>query len=461
MRAARIPLLLLALAACRADGGPPPNVLLVVLDTTRADAVSFGDPSAPAALGRLVDDGVVFTNARSTSAWTVPAHGSLFTGLYPSRHGAHHESPRLAPERTTLAELLEPTHETAAFSENPHIGPGKGFDQGFGLFEDSWRLRRGRGPRRPTVQHVDRWLRGRQRERPFFLFVNLMDPHLPYQPPREWARRFVPPDVDPAQLRRMRATAGAESRRYIAGDLALSPDDLRLLRALYRGEVAFAEARLSRLLETLEEEGLLERTLVAVVGDHGENIGEHGLMQHQLSLHETLLRVPLLMRLPGRLDGGERRADPVQLVDVFATILDAAGVPPERWPAIEGQSLLSGRLPPQRPLIAEYMRPLGQRRLFARTLPDFDFEPFDRRLASIQVGGLKLIRSDRGERWLYDLGRDPGEAQDLAATRPGDVARLSAELDRWLASRPAAAAGAPAELDEETLRALRELGYGS
>jgi arylsulfatase A-like enzyme len=454
----------LAAAALLAGCGPsrPPNVLLIVLDTARADAVSAyaGAPAATPVLDRLATQGVLFEAARSTSAWTVPAHGSLFTGLYPSRHGADWEHLMLEPERVTLAELLAPTHATAGFSENPHIGERRGFHQGFATFVDAWRSQKLGSDVAPTDRRVLEWLAARDQSRPFFLFVNFMAPHLPYAPPPPFRERFVPAGADPEQVERLAAMNEWSARQYLAGQFTLSAEEIETLRGLYRGEVAFADARVGTLLAALEQEGELDRTLVAVVGDHGENLIEHGLWEHQFCLYETLLRVPLVLRLPGWFEGGRRRAEPVQLPDLAPTILEVAGVPRERWPPMEGLSLASGELPARRPQVAEYGRPVEQRWRFARVDPNFDFSRFDRRLAAVVAGNWKLILSDRGEVELYDLDADPNEQRDRAAEQPDLAAGLRRFLDEWRAKAREPPSGAPTPpLDEETRKALKALGY--
>jgi arylsulfatase A-like enzyme len=450
------------LACERAPAPAPelPNVLLLVLDTTRADALSAlgGPEGATPTLDRLAREGVLFTEARATSAWTVPTHGSLFTGLYPSRHGAHHESAGLPEDRTTLAEVLQATHQTAGFTENPHIVWDKGFSQGFEHYDETWRERESwEGPPH-TLDALELWLGKRDRARPFFVFVNLMTPHLPYTPPLEYQERFVPTGTARSEIERFRELDTVHAERFMTGALRLTEGELGVIRALYQAEVAFVDARVERLVATLERDGSLDRTLLIVVGDHGENIGDHGLMEHQLCLYESLLRVPLIVRLPGAFEGGARRGGPVQLTDVMPSVLDVLGLPREQWPRMQGESLVAGDPPAERAVIAEYMRPVRQRRHFARADPTFDFAPFDRRLKSIQVGPWKLIASDRGETELYHVAEDPDELRDLSGSHPEERDRLEARLRRFAPTFDPAESGEPT-IDEETERALRELGY--
>ncbi len=458
LRLIAITLTLVALACGRSSA---PNVLLLVLDTTRADAIAAyrEGPAYTPTVDALAAEGILFTQARSTSAWTVPSHGSLFTGLYPSRHGAHAESELLPAEAVTLAELLRPTHETVGFSENPHIIRAKGYAQGFDEYEETYRRRPSPGEPPVTLELIEAWLAERDHGRPFFLFVNLMTPHLPYRPPPRLRARFMPAGVSDASARRFAAVGERQARLFMSGALHFQPPDLEILRALYRADVSYADERTAQLLGQLRAHDALERTLVVVIGDHGENIGDHGLMEHQLCLYESLLRVPMLFRLPGVFEAGRRSDAPVQLVDVAPTVLETVGLPRTSWPVMEGQSLLHGAPAPDRPVVAEYMRPLEQRKLFRRVNPDFEFGVFDRRLKSIQVGRWRLIVSDRGEAELYDLTSDPDESRNLAAEQPQRVAALEQRLHDWAGSSPTRSPLDPPALDEETRESLRSLGY--
>jgi arylsulfatase A-like enzyme len=460
--------LLVWLPGCKGDetGTTPsraqPNVLLVVIDTLRADAVyGYGAPeSQTPALAALAREGTSFTQARSTSAWTVPTHASMFTGLYPSRHNAHNEGRALPPAAITLAELLSPTHETAAFCENPHITRGKHFDQGFEVFRNTWPKRGPEGWRRKiTDRLVFEWLESRNPDRPFFLFINYMDPHLPYHPPHRFEKRFLDEDGGSELAARMRTFDDHAARSVIAGRRHLDAAELATLRRLYAAEVAFADSRLGTVLAALRSQALLDETLVIVVGDHGENLGEHGLMEHQLCLYETLLHVPMILRLPGRIPAGTRRDDAVQLVDLFPTVLDLAGVPEDQWPAHEGRNLLREPLEGERLIVAEYMLPLDQQRIFASELPDFDFDPFMRRLKSAQRGTRKLILARGEPTELYDLGDDPGELDNRIDSDPETVRSLLADLSRWQTTRPKPLEIAVGSLDEDSLESLRRLGY--
>lgn len=457
-RHAAVLLALACLVGCGDRGGV--NVLLVVLDTTRADAVSAtGEPGTiTPTLDALAREGVVYERARSTSAWTVPSHGSLFTGRYPSRHGARHGSPALHPAQQTLAELLRRTHDTGGFSENPHIRTDQGWAQGFGTYIDSWRWRDRVDTPPQTISMALDWLDRRPGGRPFFLFVNLMDAHLPYAPPPEWAERFVPPGADPETLTRLRGVGSPEQQAHLVGEAPIPERDFELLRGLYRAEVAWADYRVANLVTALRHRGTLDRTLVVVVADHGEQIGEHGLLGHQFALYESLLRVPLILRLPGLFEGGQRRDAPVQLVDVAPTVLEVVGVPRAEWPDMDGRSLISDAPGPDRRVVAEYAPPIEEVERIARRFEGSDTALLSEAIRSVQVGTLKLIARSGGAVELYDLEDDPGETRDLAVTRPDDVARLA----EGVAFGSEVATGGEAEaaaIDAQTREALRALGY--
>jgi len=166
----------------------------------------------------------------------------------------------------------------------------------------------------------------------------------------------------------------------------------------------------------------------------------------------------MIMRLPGVFPKGSVRNEPVQIVDVMPTILDALEWPRDQWPAMEGRSLLGLPIPMDRPVYAEYMRPDGQEALFHAIDPNFDFSPFSRRLTSIQIGNLKLIVPDPGERELYDLAVDPDERINLASQHPAKADQLEQKLREWTQQTES---GQPikVELDKQTQKALRKLGY--
>ena len=313
-----------------------------------------------------------------------------------------------------------------------------------------WRERSGWKEPPKTIAAIAEWLESRDRERPFFMFINLMTPHLPYDPPARLAEHFLPDSTPPELASSLRVLGDQAAQRFMNGSLELGDSTLDLLRGLYLADVAYTDEQVGEILDLLKKDGDLSETMIVVVGDHGENIGDHGLMEHQFSLNETLLRVPLIVRFPDAFPPGSKREAPVQLVDVMPTVLDAVRSPAE-LPTLDGLSLLGEEPADTRAVLAEYMRPVMQRRSYQALDPTFDFSRFDRRIKSLQIGRLKLIAFEDGERRLYDVENDPAETRDLATERPDELALLSRQLDGWFgANWEPSEREALTEVDEDT-----------
>jgi arylsulfatase A-like enzyme len=364
--------------------GAPVGVVVITLDTTRADrlpAYGLMDVAMPH-LDRLAREGVVFEQASSVGPLTLPAHCSLFTGLFPPGHGVRDNSgPPLAPEHTTLADILQAQgFVTAALVGSVVLDADRGLAQGFDLYRGiardgaSANHRTGMtGQRRAdnVVTDAIRWLEGIGGSR-FLLWTHLYDAHRPYDPPEPFRSRYTDP---------------------------------------YVGEIAFADSQIGRLLDTLERRGFLDRTIVVVAGDHGESLGEHGERDHGIFIYESVLRVPLIVRAPG--SAPRRVAAAVRLVDVMPTVLDMLDLP---QPPVDGVSLtglMSGR---RRQLDLDvYAESLYPQR--------FGWSP----LRALRSGRFKLIDAPRPE--LYDLDRDPFEERNLYDERRALAQAMTARVD--------------------------------
>lgn len=434
----------LALAACSPPTQPErPSILLVVSDTLRADALgSYGGPAAPA-LDALAERSALFERAWAQSPWTLPSFGSILTGTYPTTHGAVRLEPErydpLDPTLPTLPELLaEAGYRTAAFLTNPHLreefGLARGFER-YDFHETEYRhTKRGEKVRAPQI--VDAalgWLADEAPEdAPLFCMVHVFDPHVFYDPPEP----FAPPALAEGDRRTL---VNDLHKRLWSGPDALLDGDRELARALYAGEVAAMDQALGRLFDTVAAD---ERDWVVVfTSDHGEEFWEHGGWEHGHSLHDEVLRVPLLIAgadVPGLAPG--RRTDEVSHVDIAPTLLELAGVPaPESWP---GASLTRPR--PGRAILCESML-------------------YGPEKHAVVQDGFKLVRRKTApRRALFDLTSDPAETRDLAREDPARVQALAAQLTHLRgearAQRPEREAS-PLELDPETLRALKAVGY--
>lgn len=482
----------------------PPNVVLVVMDTARARETVHERHDFLPELNRLAQTGTEYTQTIASAPWTLPSHASLFTGTYPSKHGAHAGHKHLDEGLPTLAEAFrDGGYETVAVSNNTWISEEFGFARGFDTLYKTWqyvqsdidlgeiartkqgmemvwalatrlaegnsavnvanaiygqffRKRTDDGAER-TNEWIREWLGERERDDPFFCFVNYLEPHLEYRPPKAVAERFLPDDVTYDEAMAIPQDAWG----YIAGDVDLTDRQFEVLRALYRAEIAYLDHRIGELRRHLEAAGEFENTVFLVTGDHGENIGDHGLMDHQYSLHETLLHVPLVVHGPGFETG--QIDDLVQLTDLAPTLLDAADIDaPELREASQGWSFHPGaETAPREHAIAEYMAPQPSMDALRERVGTFtdDIERFDRSLRAIRTDSEKLIRGSDGTREFYELGDDPKEATDIAPERPERISVLETELDEWLDTFEHADASGEVSMTDETEARLEDLGY--
>jgi len=457
-----------------------PDIVLITLDTVRADHLSLYGYSRDTSPGlrELAARSTVYTRAIAPADMTLATHASIFSGLYPSRHGAHYDRDRcpafcpLASGTDTLAELLSRSgYRTAAVVANyGFLGPFAQLDQGFQYYDsrrnvlpldqvEPYTLRRTLqdlvAPRlsrelserisRSAGEIVDQGIRQVDRLRtarpPFFLFLNLMDAHEPYMPPPPFDRLFPGRD---AAFRS--ADHAALKRRVLRGESTVTRGQLAHLTSQYDGSIAYMDAELARFWRHLEATGRFDDALVIVTSDHGEAFGERQLMGHEVSVYEDQVHVPLLVKFPR-----QRQAATVEqfvsLSDLFPTILEQAGV--RTPPAIDGRALLGAPPDPAREVLSETFG----NHLLSRWNPRF------RRTArAIFAGDLKLIVSTTGSREAYDLAADPAEARNLYRADPR-WGELETHLDRWLRAAAQTLAGESHPLDSASEERLRSLGY--
>ena len=309
-----------------------PGILLISIDTLRPDhtsAYGYGRPTTPV-LDSLAREGALFAHAVSTSNWTLPAHMSLLTGLYPSGHGVEEQHDGLDPSIRTLAEALsESGYATAGFTSHTYLDARYGFARGFEHYETVVDRRAEEVSRRA----VD-WLASRETE-PFFLFLHYFDPHWDYGPPEPHVRRFGA--VNPAH--------GTLDHLfpYFDRERAMPAQTLQDVLALYDAEIAYTDSQIGHVLDRLRDLGRLDSTVVVVVSDHGEEFGEHGSFGHGTHLHGEVTRIPLLVRYPPLVPRGERRTGVASLVDIPATVLSLAGLESGAQWRVSGRALFPGR----------------------------------------------------------------------------------------------------------------------
>jgi arylsulfatase A-like enzyme/tetratricopeptide (TPR) repeat protein len=406
-----------------ASGVVKPNVILITLDTTRADHLAcygYAGVSTPN-LDAIAGRGVLFEQAATATPLTLPAHSTIMTGMYPTYHGVRvNGNTALGDDQTTLAEVLAARgYETGAFIAAFVLDGRWGLKQGFSPYDDKFDLKKYRHldlgeVQRPGNDVVDAalaWL-DTAKAKPFFAWVHLYDPHVPYAPPEPYASAYA--------------------RRGLYG--------------LYDGEIAFMDEQIGRLTDWLARNGLDKSTAVVLVGDHGEALGSHGEGTHGYFIYDYAMHVPLLVSMPFAALQGKRVAAQVSTADVFPTILDLVGA---AGPApVQGRSLLGLMFDPGRkddvPAYGEAMASNIQ----------FGWSA----LHTLRTPQYKYIDAPRAE--LYDLAADPGELSNIMGLVPGVATRMKDELDR-LMTETGRNAPAPqaADLDKETMERLTALGY--
>lgn len=391
------------------------NVLLVTLDTTRADRLGcYGYAAGKTPnLDALAARGVRFAEAYAPAPLTLPSHAAILTGTDPHVNGVRNNgSYVLAPERTTLAEILRGRgYATAAFVASFSLDSRFGLDQGFDVYDDNFQEGapfKALNAERKAEQVYEvfaGWLDKAPKE-PFLAWVHFFDPHAPYAPPSPYREEF----------------AGRP----------------------YDGEVSYMDYLFGAVMKKLRERGLLARTVVAVAGDHGEGFGERGESGHGVFLYDETVRVPLLLYAEGRLPEGRVVASRARLVDLLPTLLDLVAVPvPD---GLGGTSLVDDIRRGKGPL-----RDVCLESLYPRE--NFGWAP----LFGLVSGRRKFILAPRPE--LYDLGADPGEKNDLAANATRAAGEMKDRLERLLAGAPGGSAAGPRTLSADDEARLRSLGY--
>ena len=457
-----------------------PDVVVVVLDTVRADHLSaygYARPTSPR-FDALAQGGTLFLDAVSPATWSLPSHASLFTGRFPSAHGAHDEHMSLDPGTPTLAERFAAAGwDTRSFTANSWISASFGMTRGFAWTDEAWRHgdvartfqsmyrlldRLGLGSvdkgGARVAANVEDWLAARPAGGPpAFVFVNFIEAHFPYhQVPPEYVRRFTT-----ASRRALWATSMQLALAAFGGPLPTGPDTVEQATAMYDAGVAYDDVLLGRLVDALRRRGTLDRTIVVVLSDHGELLGEHGEFGHGRSLYEPVLHVPLLVRYPPAMPAGLRVEAPVSAAGVYATVLDLARLPPEPAAQVGSLRAVAGGAPHPGPILAEqFAAELG-----SALDTDDPLLAKHARFRAYREGRRKLVDAEPGGTFFFDLDADPGEDHDVSMRDRLLVAQLRERLDAWrerlgLPDLRAAATGPTAPpVDPAARERLRQLGY--
>ena len=331
-------LITLALSATCSTEKPKPdtagkyNILLIVMDAQRADHLScYGNERETSpSIDRLAHSGIQFNRAISQASWTLPSHASLFTGMLPGEHNTHAQHTWLLDKYDTLAELLERAgYQTVGFSNNPQISSSNNLVQGFDTFVSVWAESTKVTPEIPYNTEYTNELAGIffdrlwKRDKPFFMFINYMDVHTPYDPPEPFRSKFLSGTAEDIAM--------ADSFSYnpsIVKDGKIWPTENQfdIIRQLYDGSTSYLDSKIQELIEHLDNMGQLDSTLVIITSDHGELFGEHNFFTHGVLLYAPLLHVPLIVYNRQLIPEAKQVNQPVAITDIFHTLMKLNGI---------------------------------------------------------------------------------------------------------------------------------------
>ena len=462
-----------------------PNVVLLVMDACRADHLScygYERPTTPN-IDRIAANGTLYENAISPAVWTVPSHASMFTGMYLSGHGLYGRNLKLRSDIPTIATYLKRNgYKTAAFTANTLIGEPTGLSRGYdelydmrhivaddakwksklnslyrklyfadpeskiGYDRGAWRLNR----------EMKKWVDGQVKgggKRPFFIFANYMETHLPYVPSKESRSKFLTPEQE-ARWR----TVNQNPWQYISKNVTMDSEDFQILKSLYDAQLSYLDEKIGEIYDFLHEKGLLKNTLFIVTSDHGENLGDHNLMDHQYCVYDTLARVPLVVNYPAS-NQGIKISSQVQSLDILPTVIDLLNQDEDPdLKNIQGQSLVPDKIEakPREFTVTEYLAP--QLHSFRREAIQYE-DNLTKKLRAIRTLEHKFIASSDGQNELYDLRNDPQESRNLIHEDAQLAAQMEARLADWLEKHALKLAVANESVDTKIEERLEALGY--
>ncbi|MBC2713695.1 MAG: sulfatase-like hydrolase/transferase [Desulfobacteraceae bacterium] len=459
-----------------------PNIILISMDATRWDHLScygYRRNTTPN-IDRLASQGVIYQQAICPACWTLPSHASMFTGLYVSQHGTHFDNPVLSRKVVTISEFLKQSgYQTIGFPCNEWLSDAFGFHRGFDTyrFREPWmnqmvqyskagslivkaynklyRSKKGRMSRKVNEWVQQQFQKTYSADTPFYLFVLFSDPHLPYNVYPS-TKRYLGGKL-PRALK-----VNQDPHKYIVGKADMKPEEFDLLNGLYDGEISFMDERIGDLLKVISSYVPLEDCMIIITADHGENIGDHGLMAHQYCLYDTLIHVPLIVKYPENADAGTSVPAMVQTNEIVTTILDVIDIPKSSIDSsLQGRSLKPS-IVEQSPLaFAVSEEPAPNLRRIKCVYPDSDYSSYDRQLRAIRSEEYKFIWASDGRHELVNLKTDPQEKTNIINDQPEKAREMESTLEQWLASidTDALSEKTVATCDDAVVHRLKDLGY--
>jgi len=457
----------------------PFNILWLVLDCARFDRISAHgyERSTTPFLDQLIHEGIDYTHAYSAAIWSLPSYTSLLTGTYPRKHGVNVSGRKLSSHIPTLAQCLASHgYRTACFSNNAWLSPHFGLDRGFQRFDQMWfsaqksiwdkskfladkawgalKGEMDKGARR-TGRRLHKWIKEAPSQ-PYFAFVSYIEPHAPHALYRKWTSLLA------RGHNRYRWTEDYSSSMWVKSLPArheFTEEQLQDINLRYDTEMRYIDNQLEKLFEKLQQDGLLKNTLVIITADHGELLGEHGMLGHQFSVLEPLRHVPLILWGPDILPRGEKVDDLVQTLDIPNTLCRWGGMP---WPEDDGQYLLpiksgEGR---RESVITDYPEPYLE--AVRRKYPQVDLSAISVGLTAVSDHRYKLVTTSDGKIWGYDLEEDPQEENPIKMEKDAIDPAFMPLYQEWKKYKETIApetVEAASEVDDDLVDHLRALGY--
>lgn len=462
-----------------------PNIVLLSLDSLRADHLpiyGYNRNTSPTLteFGNRSDT-TVFKNAFATTAWTLPSHASLFTGLPTVQHGLYDEGLRIDPELTLASHLSKADYDTTAFLNNGWLTNGgltEAFDEVIEIFNmetvDGFLERNINrlemifsmqdSGADSSVQSFREWIQNNKadtgnisRRSPFFSFFHLMEPHYIYGPKRPYHKQYNDQSVVRSLIkqREIYTTRG----RYFAGETSISPQQMRRFVDLYDSEIRYLDSKIAEIFDELQRANEFENSLIIIMGDHGELFGEYDLIGHHFSLSDELLRVPLFVKWPNGTNpvaANESEAF-VSISNIFNTVINAAGE--SSSDEFDRVSLEEQHMNNNKRIFAHYQAPESMLESFREQVnKQFSFrDEYNTELSVVRDGAHKLVVTNHDAR-LYDLDSKESEVDDQSSNRPKLTADLQDVLDHHM-SQNALATQSTTEFGEGVQKQLEDLGY--
>jgi arylsulfatase A-like enzyme len=466
-----------------------PNVILISIDTLRADHLScygYSRETTPN-IDRLAEDGTIFLKNYSTGVWTPPGHASMLTGLYIHEHGVYDDR-RLSKDIPTIATILkENGYHTAGFVNNSQVGELVGFEKGHDVFEEVWR---GISPRsiaerlikgiyrkvkasldledmgaKKTCILFNKWLESLELPKnSFYAFLHFIEPHNPLSPPRGFKKKFLGEEShDGIRMEKIKKIADNPLICYIE-DLDPGDKEIQYIKDLYDGEISYIDSRIGWLVNLLKEKGCYDNTLIIITSDHGEHFGEYGMWSHVASLYKEVLHVPLIIKFPAGTEIVKEVTQHTQLIDIFPTVMEITGVSNDINKYVSGVSLLNngGIEQYHQYVFAEWEGRIPffiLNKLENNRSNNVVIDRLKMKMTMVQDERFKYILKEDGSEEIYDISRGKDESINDLTYKKEIRNRMQAVLLDFNSKRRDVIPELRHEPDEKIAENLRSLGY--